>query len=191
VEKKILVAGTIPFLLGKPLENAEGNEKKFAINELAAYLHCFLDGNIYLGDLKKSSKVIESVLTRASIVDNVLYFSFPEEVTSRFLLEDCYVMPLKRGAAFKIYNDQLKPQSRLTCRIVVREESMLYSKTVMQLQKIVMRSKKNPRKISIGQNRQTKRYDIRITFTKDTSPMIRDQASSLNDAITAVASHLA
>lgn len=187
--KEILVGGKIPFLLSDTPANSEKNEKKHAINELAAYLHCFLDGNVYLNDLKKTRRVIRNMLTEATLMNDALCFSFPKDITSRFFLEDCYTIPLKRGAAFKFYNEMLKKQSRLACDIVVRDDVPLHNSIITMLQRIILKSKKYPKKITIGRNKQTKQYNFRITFAKNIS-MIRDSAESIDDVITRVERHL-
>ena len=66
----------------------------------------------------------------------------------------------------------------------------LYNDIVRQLQEIILQSEKRPLKIVIGRNRQTKMYDVRITFVRHTQKMIRDVANNITDAVALIASHL-
>lgn len=187
--KRIKVAGKIDFYFGEPLKDSS-TETDIILNELTAYLHCFLDGVIYLDDRQKTAHVIKEMLIDAQLIENHLFFSFPTDITRQFLLKKRYEMPLVRGAAFKIYNDQWMPQKRLSCHIVVHEESPLYNDIVRRLREIIMQSGKRPLKIVIGRNRQTQLYDIRITFIRNTHKMVRDAAQTIDDAVSLIASHL-
>ncbi len=103
--KRIRVAGEIDFYFGMPLDINKAAEVDIILNDLIAYLHCFLDGAIYLGDREKTSHIIEEMLIHAQKKNNSLFFSFPEDITRQFLLKKHYEMPLIRGEAFKIYNE--------------------------------------------------------------------------------------
>lgn len=177
----INVAGKICFDPWQYLTNTK-NDVTHSLSELYAYLHCFLDGNVYPGNPQRTQRVIEKMLTDASLKDHVLTFSFSPEIASQFALPEFFQMLLIKGSAFNIYCDHIIPQIRLACIILVEEDNIHEKKrTILRLQRIILNAQRRIKRIQI--RHRNDRYIVAISFHQRAHKRQVLEASDINDAV--------
>ena len=191
MKNKIKVGGKIVFHLEKVMLG-ESDEPSRVINSLISYLHCFLNSAVF-SDSAQSFDVIKDMLITAHVSDDhkMITIMFPEEIRENFLLKEYYTITLTHHAILAFYCNELNTKSRLACMITVNTPDDTQSHEItIRLRHLLMKSKRRVKKITIGLNRSTHQCDFRIIFTKGVSPMVRDSATDIDNAIAAIASHI-
>ena len=154
-EKKeiIKIGGEIDFKISEIYQGSSVKLK--ALHELSSWLHCFLISIVYPGKPKQALSVLKKMLTHAVLHPNIIIFSFPDDIKRQFRLPNTLTIPLKIGAGFAMYMDELLKRAKLACVIEIDITVKEKKYAIVQVQNALQKSHTRIDRIKISVDKKT------------------------------------